>query len=126
MTLQVHTARIDYPGPDRLDITAKSGDGTFAPTWDIIVAAKRGDLSWPDYVERYTQLMRQSYRSNREVWDLVLASPRVVLVCYCKDPAHCHRTVLARILTRLGARYYGEITEWDETVEEPLFAGRRG
>ncbi len=34
--------------------------------------------------------------------------------------------VLARILTRLGARYYGEIESWDATVEEPVFAGRRG
>jgi hypothetical protein len=30
--------------------------------------------------------------------------------------------VLARILTRLGARYYGEITEWDATVEAPIFS----
>jgi uncharacterized protein YeaO (DUF488 family) len=86
------------------------------------MAAKKGALSWPEYVERYTQIMRRSYRDNRPVWDMLLQAPRVVLVCYCTDPATCHRTVLARILVRLGASYYGEIEEWDATVEAPCFA----
>ncbi len=33
MTLLVHTARITYAGHDRLDLTRKSGDPTFAPSW---------------------------------------------------------------------------------------------
>ena len=122
MTLNVFTARIDYPGPHRLDITRKSGNTAFAPSWDIVLAAKRGLLPWPDYVDEYTAQMRRSYRERRAEWEALLGGQRVVLVCFCKDPAMCHRTILARILTRLGARYYGEITEWDSTVEQPLFA----
>lgn len=37
--LRVHTARISYGGPDRLDITRKSGTGlglVFAPSWDLL------------------------------------------------------------------------------------------
>jgi len=124
MTLSVHTARIDYPGPSRLDVTRKSGATAFAPSWGIIMAAKRGHLSWPEYVDAYTAEMRQSYRENRPAWDALLGGKRVVLCCVCKDPSRCHRTVLAKILTKLGAKNYGEITEWDSTVEEPLFAGR--
>lgn len=128
MTLQVHTARIDYPGPGRLDITRRSGNAAFAPSWDIVMAAKRGLLLWPDYVDEYTAQMRRSYRERRAEWAL-LGGQRVVLCCFCVDPAQCHRTVLGRILGEtkaFDAKFFGEITEWDETVEEPLFAGRRG
>lgn len=120
--LAVHTAQFGYPGGDRLDITRKSGDHTFAPTWGLINAAKRGDVNWPKYVEEYTQQMRDSYRRNRPLWDLLLEAPRVVLVCYCPDPAYCHRTVLGKILAKLGAHFYGEIDTWDDTIEEPLFS----
>lgn len=39
MTLRVHTARVSYAGPDRLDITRKSAppEGiAFAPSWSIL------------------------------------------------------------------------------------------
>lgn len=39
MTLTVHTARVSYGGPDRLDVTRKSAgpDGiAFAPSWAIL------------------------------------------------------------------------------------------
>ncbi len=39
MTLHVHTARISYRGPDRLDITRRSGGKEghlFAPSWRIL------------------------------------------------------------------------------------------
>lgn len=121
MSLAVHTARLGYPGNDRLDVTRETGDRAFAPSWDIIMAAKRQHIDWPQYVELYTQEMRASYRGNRPTWDLLLGAPRVVLLCACPDPATCHRMVLGRILAKLGARFYGEITEWDVTVEEPLF-----
>jgi hypothetical protein len=49
-------------------------------------------------------------------------SVRVAPVCSCLRPDRCHRTVLARILTRLGARYYGEIESWDATAESPIYA----
>jgi uncharacterized protein YeaO (DUF488 family) len=127
MTLQVFTARIDYPGPGRLDITRKSGNAAFAPSWEIILTAKRGLLPWPDYVVEYTAQMRRSYRETRAEWEALLGGQRVVLCCFCVAPAQCHRTILARILGEtkaFDAKFFGEITEWDETVEEPVFARR--
>jgi hypothetical protein len=108
--LAVHTAHISYPGPDRLDVSR----GVFAPWAGSHVVLASDDV--------YVQEMRTLYRRDRGQFDALLEAPRVVLVCHCRRPDLCHRTVLARILTRLGARYYGEITEWDATVEEPLFA----
>ena len=106
----VHTDRIFYAGADRLDITRKSGNPTFAPSWRILrpmIDARRHGPSWvwlwPQYVKDYTAEMRISYRENRAVWDALLARDEVTLVCYCIDPKHCHRTVLAEILGKLGA-----------------------
>lgn len=118
MTLVIYTARITYAGPDRLDVTRKSAgpDGLpFAPSWTILrpmIALRRagGDdlAAWPQYVEDYTAEMRTSYRERRPAWDALLARDEVTLVCYCTDATHCHRTVLAGILGKLGASVRGE------------------
>lgn len=42
--------------------------------------------------------------------DKTIASPRVVLVCYCSDPDRCHRAILRElILPKLGAVDAGEV-----------------
>lgn len=116
----VYTARVTYAGADRLDVTRKSAnrDGrAFAPSWDILKPAlylrrEHGvaafEAHWPRYVLDYTREMRQSYREQRAAWDALLARESVTLLCYCTDPAHCHRTVLAEILGKLGATVKGE------------------
>lgn len=58
---------------------------------------------WPAYEEAYVQKMRGLYRSDRAVWDELLARPSVTLLCYCKEAMFCHRTILANILGKLGA-----------------------
>lgn len=89
----------------------------FAPSWQILrpmlVLRRSGDAydedaAWPGYVDAYTAEMRVSYRANRPAWDALLARDEVTLVCYCRDQAHCHRTVLAEILGRRGADVRGE------------------
>lgn len=117
MTLRVYTARIDYDGHDRLDVTRKSAEAglPFAPSWAILrpmLALRRrgGDerSAWLEYVADYTEEMRSSYRERRLAWEALLAHDEVTLLCYCTDPAHCHRTVLAGILGKLGADVRGE------------------
>lgn len=131
--VEVWTSRICSRDPDRFDVTRKSGgsDGTvFAPSWAILnpalEARREGDAlrkaldvtgatfverrAWERYVPAYLAEMRESYRCNRAAWGALLARQRVVLVCYCTDSEHCHRTLLARdILPKLGATYCGEI-----------------
>lgn len=118
--LTVRTARLSYDGADRLDIARAScgPDGEpFAPSWDIllpILALRRSDAraleaAWPKYAADYTAEMRASYRRKRAAWDALLARPAVVLVCYCTDPARCHRRVLAELLAKLGAVDLGEV-----------------
>lgn len=130
MTL-VHTARVTYAGLDRLDITRKSGEAglPFAPSWTILrpmleLRRAEGTMSvayaWPQYVADYTAEMRTSYREHRAAWDALLARDEVTLCCYCVDPQHCHRTVLAGILGKLGATVKGERERPDQWLREKL------
>jgi len=107
--LEVYTAQYSYNGPHRLDITVKSGNKAFAPTWEMVMKTKKGKMSIEEYTHRYTELMRKSYRENRSEWDKLLACEKVVLVCFCPPGAFCHRVLLAQMLEKLGAKYMGEI-----------------
>lgn len=133
MTIEVWTARISYGGPDRFDVTRKSGgkDGEpFAPSWAILSPAllarrqaeglrRRAQAPLADAVERraweayepaYLAEMRESYRRHPDAWLKLLARPRVVLVCYCADALRCHRFLLAeKVLRKLGADARGEL-----------------
>ena len=140
MTLRVFTARIGTPGlTDALDVTRKSakGDGlAFAPSWEILRPALKdlkdgADLTgfaqdphndllgrymrhraWARYYAAFTAEMRESYRANRAAWERLLARDSVTLLCYCTDPALCHRTILAEdILPALGAERAHEVFE---------------
>lgn len=146
-TNHVFTARVTYGGPDRFDVTRKSGGPKgepFAPSWGLlrpylellqrigkadpttdpatwIRLHKERDRLWADYVPAFVREMRTSYRRNRPAWDALLALPRVALVCYCEyGGAYCHRTLLARdILPKLGAVYGGELPEDEQRRGTP-------
>jgi uncharacterized protein YeaO (DUF488 family) len=108
--LKIFTSRIGYKGNKRvLDITVKSGDKTFAPTWDMVMGLKRGKLSWSEYERLYHERMRKSWVENRARWKEVLSWDEVVLVCYCRDLRFCHRRLLKNYLVACGAIDGGEI-----------------
>lgn len=120
MTLIVYTARIGYRGPDAFDVTRKTATGhglAFAPSWKIlgpVLKSRRENgpggafVGWEQYVLDYTAEMRASYRGSYQAWAWLLEQPERTLLCYCNDPAHCHRTILAGILGKLGADVRGE------------------
>jgi uncharacterized protein YeaO (DUF488 family) len=137
MTLHVHTARLTYAGPGRLDITRATADkyldapGRFwAPRWRIVADAKRafahaevcrsrGELqradqiaanAWWKYERAYHDEMVISFRRHRDAWVELLARDSVTLVCYCAGPSTCHRRLLAGYLGQLGAVVVGERT----------------
>lgn len=76
--------------------------------WGDAVEVER--RAWATYVPLYIAEQEQSFDDFRPAWEGLLGREFVVLQCYCADPQHCHRTLLARdILARLGADYRGEI-----------------
>jgi hypothetical protein len=119
MSVEIWTARMGYRGSDALPVTRRivqHPDGLlFAPSeallfWGLAERkAGRGEASWPSYRERYVTEMRASYQAHREVWARVLGQGRRVLLCFCTDPARCHRSVLAGLLGACGASVQGEV-----------------
>ena len=113
---RVGTARIDYRGQARhlvLDTTIKSGAGlgkVFAPTWKMVMQSKQGEISWDEYRDQYTDLMRQRYAANTAAFLEALSSDELIVCCYCSDThvttRHCHRYLLVDILEKI-AKHYG-------------------
>ena len=124
--LVVWTARISTKDPDAFNVTRKSGNGTFAPSWKLLSPMvdirKSGrtatEAEWKEYARGYLEEMRASFRANPTPWKSLLARPRVVLTCYCTNAFRCHRTLLARFLEKLGAENAGELEERNETQAE--------
>jgi len=117
MALEVWTARISTRDPDAFNVTRKTGDKIFAPSWALLGPAIRRrregyvqtEADWKDYASKYLTEMARSRRLNPAAWEALLARQRVVLVCYCPNPQKCHRRILARILASLGADDRGEL-----------------
>lgn len=129
MELHIYTAQIGkYKGPDTIDITVKTGDRTFSPTWALVKASKEGRIDWDTYTEQYRALMRDSFRSNPNAWYAMLHRGTVTLLCYCRAGENCHRYLLAEFLRKLGEKegiavvIAGErqSTEKSEPKERPL------
>ena len=81
-----------------LDITVKSGDKVFAPTWRIVMALKNGEISWKEYEAEYRQMMQRSQNAFKDHWIELLQKDSVTLICYCQKPEQCHRSLLAEML----------------------------
>lgn len=122
---RVGTARIDYQGrvgQRVLNTTVKSGTGlgaVFAPTWKMVMQSKRDEITWDEYRDQYTALMRQRYQANPSAFLEALNSAELIVCCYCKDThattRHCHRYILVEILEKvaahhgIGFEYIGEV-----------------
>lgn len=95
---------------DKYDITVKTGDKTFSPSWKMLKAIKGGEMSKEEYKKQYVELMKKSLRENPEKWKELISREKVILVCYCPANVFCHRILLAKMLVKSGvANYMGEI-----------------
>jgi len=84
-----------------LDTTVKSGDSVFAPSWEIVLGVKSGAITPDEYTVVYTQLMRESYRNNKQRWLEVANTEQVAFACYCPEGHFCHRHILAHMFDRV-------------------------
>ena len=87
------------------DITVKTGDKDFAPTWDLLMRYKAEDsISEEQYTQEYTALMQASFNNNPNKW-IELLKENIALVCYCAPGNFCHRHLLSNILIDMGLFY---------------------
>lgn len=47
-----------------VDATVKTGDVKLAPTWDMVLAYKKGELTEDEYTALYTDILDQSLKDN--------------------------------------------------------------
>ena len=98
-----------------IDTTVKTGNRTWAPTWEMVMGHKAGTISDEAYTAAYVGMMRYSYINYPADWDRLLNTQGpVAIACYCSPGAFCHRHLLKDILEKICAskgipfRYYGE------------------
>jgi len=106
--LQFNTAQFSYRGENRFDITYAT-NSIFSPTKQLVLSYKYNNMSKKEYTKKYYELMRKSYKTNFNKWQDVLNREHLTFVCYCNKSSFCHRFLLKDILTKLGAKYLGEI-----------------
>jgi uncharacterized protein YeaO (DUF488 family) len=73
----------------------------FAPTWDIVMGHKNGKITDEEYTKKYYELMKISWKNNKDKWLEILHRDEVVLGCYCKSGNFCHRYLLVDIFKKI-------------------------
>lgn len=102
-------------GFEVLNTTVMNGDSRLSPSWDLLRAWQKNEVTEEEYRTEYFWLMRESFKANREFWLELAGKETLVLGCYCAPGCFCHRLELVEILTKflksLGkeVKYCGEI-----------------
>lgn len=76
----------------------------FAPTKELLDDYKKGRISWDDYVSRYIPMMDSNHAVDNFMHDFG-EYEHVLLLCSEPTPEHCHRRLLAEMITGI----YSEI-----------------
>jgi uncharacterized protein YeaO (DUF488 family) len=117
--MPLHTKRWNEPvGPDdgfRLLVTrfrprgvkreAETWDGwmpELAPSGEVVKAFRDGKLTWAAYKKRYlADMAEQAYRIEGLARQIAQGDT-ITLLCSstCFDPARCHRSLLAELISR--------------------------
>lgn len=91
------------PGSLRIRVCRPS---LLAPSKKLLDEYKSGKISWNEYSDHF----RLQLLANKDAFESLfklkgLAETRdVYLYCYEKDPRHCHRSILMKILKDAGAK----------------------
>jgi uncharacterized protein YeaO (DUF488 family) len=119
-TIQISVAKkLNLAEDERyLDVTVKSGDKTFVPTWKMVMGHKQRRITNEEYLDEYYEMMRDSYQNNRQRWDEILSMEEIILACYCRTDSFCHRYLLKDMLVECGAEYVREIRSLDDIKGE--------
>jgi uncharacterized protein YeaO (DUF488 family) len=116
-TVQMNNVRVAHAEEiPVVDITVKSGSKVFAPTWEMVMALKSGEIGEDVYTAYYDQMMKMSQSNAPAAWGAVLAMDKVALVCYCKPGVFCHRHLLKEKLTSLHHQLGNEILDGGELL----------
>lgn len=118
----VWTGRIGEGGQTEVNTTVKSADTiigkVLAPTKELVFGHKAfmGDTRFKhftpindeDYRERYLDLIRGRFLSNKPHFRALLKREEITITCYCgKDKHYCHRFIIATHILPKCAEHFG-------------------
>lgn len=94
-----------------VDTTVKSARGwarSFAPTWEMVMAWKRNEMTPEEYEYLYDDMLAAV---PKEVWRTLYDTGRanggeVVLLCYCRDEWFCHTYLLIDYACRVWPKAF--------------------
>lgn len=95
--------RVDYAAKDIYDVWFPN----LAPSEALLKASSpvQDERSWRAFRRRYLAEMRTpGPRRDLELLAALSHDTNFAVGCYCSDAARCHRSLLAELLGRLGAR----------------------
>lgn len=98
-----------------IDITVKSGDKAFSPTWNLLARFKAGAITEQQYRTEFIELMRLSYSKNENKWLDLANGKTIAIACYCPAGSFCHRHILVELFSMvcekhaITFKYSGEI-----------------
>lgn len=114
------TAQMSIRDPDGLDITVKSASTpegkALAPEWSMVTDHKKGLITDAEYHTRYLSLLRRRYKVTPGPFLIILKRQRVVLLCYCKTGAFCHRHIAVEVLTAIAQKQRIDVVSGGEVV----------
>jgi len=104
----IKTARLGYrasAGEVAIDITVKRNPKhVLSPTWDMVMAYIQNRITWEQYTERYLEILRKRWVSRRKEFNYLVRKAKyktLILMCYCEDEKHCHRSLAKMVLDKV-------------------------
>ena len=96
---------------DGVDVSRKSAGPLglpFAPSWDLVMGSKRGRIDRQEYTREYEAQLRCVPHSCIIALHAegVRNGGELCLLCYCRDGAHCHTSLLIKYLTRAWPTHF--------------------
>lgn len=111
ISMKIYTAQMsgwrkaEKLGIPFVDVTVKSGNKMFAPTWDFLMEYKN-DQDEEKYISKFIPLMRKNYSENKQYWLDFLSQEEVVIACYWRTGKFFHRHLLVDIFEKI-CKYEG-------------------
>lgn len=123
-TIQLGQWRIPKElGIPMYDITVKSGDQDFSPTWSMLKALRSGELTEQQYADKYNSSIEWVKENKPEVWAKFLSTKNMAIGCYCKPGAFCHRLLFVDHLVRYLCENGKEVVKKGELIDKAQVIG---
>jgi len=92
--------RGEFPDAHFEIVTRKGAESPLAPSWDLLGKAKRGEMNFDAYAVKLVAEIKARPAAITRLQELreIAATKLVFIVCFEKDPAKCHRSIVKQLI----------------------------